>query len=155
MPEHWERYASLRILIRNECCNYDKPRTCCVMFGSECEIIAPTDCRDHWRSPMSKHPHRVPMPGPFTITNKKGLRKALEAVERAQEIQEESGRGRCSWFDKAIWPILPGHLLDEYRTLTGKGDDDGKEEGTLDRHERAIERADLDRDDTPARRLPR
>ena len=145
-PEHWDDYGSLAALIRGECCNYDASRKRCRMLGRECEVLAPTrqDCA--WRSPMSRHPHRVPVPGPFTITNRRQLSKALRAVEKAEELHEHSGHGKCSWCDKALLPVLPGHILDEYERL--KGDDDGRDE-------RDLGRDDGDRPEPPPRRLPR
>ena len=115
-PRHWENYASLAALIRAECCNYGKGQKRCRMLGRECEVLAPTRRRCRWRSPASKNPRRVPpyRPRPFEVTNRKQLNRALARWERAQEIREESGGGRCTWLEKAIQPILPEHLDGEY-----------------------------------------
>lgn len=154
-PERWERYKNLNALIRAECCNYYQRRSCCLALGRECEIIKPTNCHWRWRSPMNRHAHHVPKPGPRTVTNAKAPKKMLKKAEKAQEAKEESGQGRCSWFEKALLPIVPGHLLDEYGQTTEKGNEDEQDEGTRDGHERDLERAGLDRDAAPPRRLPR
>ena len=116
MPDSWERYETLRAVIHNECCNHDRAHRRCRMLGRECEVLAPTRGRRRWRSPMSQAPRYVPpyMPKPFEVTDAKELGRAVAKWERAQEPLEESGGGRCTWFEKSILPILPEHLGGAY-----------------------------------------
>ena len=153
MPEHWERYANLAALVTKECCVCRKG--VCQATSRPCDILTPGQPQRGWRSPMSRHPHRVQMPGPFTIMNRRQLSEGLRAVEKAQEIRERSGHGDCTWFRKALLPILPGHLLDEYETLTGKGDDDDRDERTGGQGGRTLDRDDFDRPNAAPRRLSR
>ena len=149
MPKHWDDYGSLAALIRAECCNYDKARKRCRMLGRECEVLAPTRRPCRWRSPMSKNPRRVPAyrPRPFAVTNRKQFNRALAEWERAQEIREESGGGRCTWFEKAILPILPEHLDGEYppsvpwEPKPKGGDDEGQRDAERPGAEQRASRA--------------
>ena len=154
MPEHWERYANLAALVTKECCVCRKG--VCQATSRPCDILTPGQPQRGWRSPMSRHPHRVPMPGPFTIANRRQLREALRAVDRAQEIRERSGNAKCTWFGKSLLPKLPGHILDEYEALDNpKGDDGGRDERSGGQGGRTLDRDDLDRPDAASRRLSR
>ena len=110
-PEHWQRYASLAALIRGECCGYRNTQGVCGMLARECEVIEPTSHDCGWRSPMSKNPKDAHLPEP----------------------RERSGHGRCTWFQKALLPVVPGHLADECIGTAGGESHGGRKRPTRPR----------------------
>jgi len=119
-PEHWERYASLAALVTKECCVCRKG--VCQATSRPCDILKPGQPQRGWRSPMSRNPHYVPpyKPRPFEVTSRRQMSKVLRAHAKAEQIRERSGDGRCTWFNKAIWPILPDHLADSVPAKGGE-----------------------------------
>lgn len=110
--ERVERHGSLAAFVAGECCNYHKAAGLCLALGRECELLAPTAGKQRWRSPRSLGAHYVPqvLPEPCEPFGMAQVRRALLAFKRARELQETSGDGRCSWFDRALGPLCPAHI---------------------------------------------
>ena len=135
MPDHFDDFTGLGALVAASCCNCSKQSKVCRATERPCDIIVAGQPQRGWRSPMSKTPRRAPAyhPLPFRVTNQRQMSKVLRAHDKAEEIRERSGDGKCTWFDKALRPILPGHIADELATRQGKETSNGREGRTLDR----------------------